>query len=233
MKREELEKIFEPNTEDSSLLYDVCEFVYPGKGDKYSDELLLSLNSPLDAFFNSYMSKGDSGEYNMTRLKALLKLIFMINSEKGFINGRKRSSLSIRSSTLEDLLDFMFLNYEMIIFEKMLLVLLKKKGNIACVLESNSNDTESCFISYDDLYPVLSANQGETFLLIHSHPYGDTTPSISDEHIYKYMKKLFSFMNCNLFDEIIVGCKDGKPVYSGYEHPISYYKDVKLLSLIG
>ena len=166
MRREDLEKVFEQNTEDAALLCDICEFVYPGKGNKYGEELRSALNSPLDAFFNAYANNGIDEEYNMTRLKALLKLIFMINFEKGFINGKKRFSFSIRSSTINELIESIFMHYEMFMFEKMLILHLKKRGNIICVLESSSNEIDRCFISHDDLYPILAANQGETFLLV-------------------------------------------------------------------
>ncbi|MFI3329624.1 MAG: DNA repair protein RadC [bacterium] len=80
--------------------------------------------------------------------------------------------------------------------------------NVRCKLISIKRSIGSTSILYVDIKEVV--NQGirckaSGVFLIHNHPSGDTTPSISDIDLTNSLKKAFNFFDIKVLDHLIIG----------------------------
>jgi DNA repair protein RadC len=89
--------------------------------------------------------------------------------------------------------------------EKLLVVLLNTRLRLESVVEISSGTVNQTLAHVREiLHPVVSHN-AHSFLLIHNHPSGDTTPSRADEALTRRVVSACELLQINIADHVIIG----------------------------
>lgn len=203
MKYENLKKIID-GSDERSLIYQSVGVLYPAGNNEYAEELLGRHNTPMEIFNEAYFDLAKPVQFEKMRAKAFFKLIHM--SEKLCVKRENRGHVGLcaRTPTLESLVSFVCSHFDMSGGERLMIFRIEKNGTSRCVYESLGESMVSCCIRTDEVYAIAKKNRKANYVVMHSHPLGDPTPSIEDERANNILKKLFDFSESRLIVHVIV-----------------------------
>jgi len=102
--------------------------------------------------------------------------------------------------------------------EKFYIFTLNTKNKIAGIHLISQGDLNSSLVHPREVFKRAILNNASRIMLLHNHPSGDTTPSLSDDKITKRLSEAGKLLGINVLDHIIIG-----------DNCYSYYQNKKHL----
>lgn len=127
------------------------------------------------------------------------------------INAVMKSALKskiIKRSTIdcfEDIIQFCKTNMKNLIAEEIRVIFLNGINEVVGDEILQRGTIDSVDITPREIVRKCIENGSKGFILVHNHPSGDPTPSVSDIHLTKRIKEAADIFNITLYDHIIIG----------------------------
>lgn len=137
------------------------------------------------------------GEVKAVKIKAIAELAKRMakqsaKDERVFLNAQQ---------TAEYYMESMRHNTE----ECVLLVMLDNKGHLMGQRQISKGTVNASLVSSREVFMLALKYEASSIILIHNHPSGDATPSVSDRIFTKQINDSSKLMNIPLIDHIIIG----------------------------
>lgn len=84
-------------------------------------------------------------------------------------------------------------------------VILDTKNQIICIENISIGTLNASIVHPRDVFKAAIKNNGNSVILVHNHPSGDTTPSAEDINITKRLVEGGNLMGIKILDHLIVG----------------------------
>ncbi|HMM69041.1 RadC family protein [Gudongella oleilytica] len=84
-------------------------------------------------------------------------------------------------------------------------VILDTKNQIICIENISIGTLNASIVHPRDVFKAAIKNNGNSVILVHNHPSGDTTPSVEDINITKRLVEGGNLMGIKVLDHLIVG----------------------------
>ncbi len=232
MTKEEIRNMLETEDEDKELVFEVCRIASASDSERIAEKLLSTANTTEDVFTAAYRFVNRYEDYGCLKTKALFKLLYMM--DKRSVGSQKSSLYRVRRkvTVLRDVIEYAWACFGMHDLEKLLIFKIDPDSYCSAVYESDGKLLDFCYMNLDELYSVLKENSENAFVIIHSHPFGDSTPSEADIYIHSDIKKLFAISNSTLIEHVILSQGNGKINCHFLEHSAEYYEDVRIIDMI-
>lgn len=139
------------------------------------------------------------GEVKAVKLKCLAELSMRINMSRARKGMNFKSSGQVAAYFMEKL--------RHLETECVYLVCLDVRGRLLCEKRLSEGSVRMSLISPREIFIAALANKAVNIILIHNHPSGDPTPSLSDRELTDNVRELGEKMDINLLDHIVIGDK--------------------------
>ena len=234
MTKRELKRIFEEEDEAKELVLEVCDIVSHSDAEDVAETLIKGQSVTIDVFSNSYGTVRVYEPYKIRKARALLKIMYILDirfsrNRSGVKHlAKERKAVAV----LEDVIEYAVSCFDVFRFEKLIIFCVNTDGDCRAVYESSCCEADACYIGTEALHSILQENCEGSFIVFHSHPFGDPTPSEGDMHMHRYMKRLFALSGSDLIEHVVVATDDEGVKYTCLDNPAEYYKDMRLSQII-
>lgn len=151
----------------------------------------------LDASFNDLTKIKGIGECKAAQIIAAIELGKRIK-RIGYYDKVRVTSPEIVAEVLMD--EMSCLNKE-----HFRTVILDTKNQIICIENISIGTLNASIVHPRDVFKAAIKNNGNSVILVHNHPSGDTTPSSEDINITKRLVEGGNLMGIKVLDHLIVG----------------------------
>lgn len=161
---------------------------------KYPKEGLLGL---YDVTLEELKSISGIGEVKAVKLKCLAELSMRMSMAKAKEGINFKSSGQVAAYFMEQLRHRST--------ECVVLVCLDSKGQMLCEKKLSEGSVNMSLISPREIFLTALENRAVNMILVHNHPSGDPTPSMSDITLTQNVREVGMKMDIQLLDHIVIG----------------------------
>ena len=113
----------------------------------------------------------------------------------------------------EDVATFMMENLRFEKTEKVKVLILNIKNKILKIIEVASGGTNAAYLNPKDVLIDAVKMGAPKIILVHNHPSGDSTPSLSDYEFTESVERAGKLLGIQLIDHIVVGNGNYKSIF--------------------
>lgn len=151
----------------------------------------------IDASFNDLTKIKGIGECKAAQIIAAIELGKRIK-RIGYYDKVRVTSPEIVADVLIDEMSYLHK-------EHFKIVILDTKNQIICIENISIGTLNASIVHPRDVFKAAIKNNGNSVILVHNHPSGDTTPSSEDINITKRLVEGGNLMGIKVLDHLIVG----------------------------
>lgn len=204
-------EIFTPESlkEERELILKLCNIVSEKKGDEMQRRIVRSFNDPFDIFRQVRCDPADSEDsYTDLRLKALVKLVYMIGNN---INGEHGAALTGKreSGISEALLNDALSKFDFRSCEKLVVLFCDDSYSVKAVYESEDRDIFGCKVDNERLKRCIKQNSPCNMIMIHSHPESAVVASADDIRFTQSIMAYAESLGSSLAEHFVIPCAGG------------------------
>lgn len=137
------------------------------------------------------------GKVKAIQIKAVCELARRMCSPTNKLKVKIKSSQDVAELFMDEL------RFEKVEFAK--LVLLNSKNYIVKVVDISKGGTNSAIVEPKEILQEAIKTSSPRMILIHNHPSGDSTPSLSDVEMTRRLYSAANIVGIQLLDHIVIG----------------------------
>lgn len=104
----------------------------------------------------------------------------------------------------EDVRTFLIMKFSDLEYEKFFALFFRAKGNLVAIKTITSEEHSSVRINVRAITQAALYYKADACIISHNHPRTSARPSIDDETVTRHFKQLFTLLDIDLLDHIII-----------------------------